>query len=185
MLALSYQGISQQPGGNEKFSWKDITLIVFGTGTIVIIIIACSCCHRNRYNEQGSHQGRSDQLLQTPDALVAENEVLQNKLGKLQDENGKLKDENGELQNEIGKLHTENGKLHHENGKLHAENGKLKDENDKRKAQYKHAWKNVPLYPDWRKEEFKAVNMTLDAATAHPALLLSEEGRRVSWQESM
>ena len=25
--------------------------------------------------------------------------------------------------------------------------------------------------------------MTLDAATAHPALLLSEEGRRVSWQE--
>ena len=29
-----------------------------------------------------------------------------------------------------------------------------------------------------------AVNMTLDAATAHHALLLSEEGRRVFWQET-
>ncbi|XFG13098.1 hypothetical protein AB1E19_016722 [Capra hircus] len=135
MLALSYQGISQQPGGNENFSWKDITLIVFGTGIIVIIITVFCCCIK-RYKER-------DQFLRTPHAVVTENEVLRNKLGKLQ------------------------------------------DEIDKRKAQYKHAWKNVPLYPDWRKEEFKAVNMTLDAATAHPALLLSEEGRRVSWQESM
>ena len=29
-----------------------------------------------------------------------------------------------------------------------------------------------------------AVNLTLDAATAHPALFLSEEGRRVTWQET-
>ncbi|XP_059736588.1 butyrophilin subfamily 2 member A1-like isoform X3 [Bos taurus] len=36
---------------------------------------------------------------------------------------------------------------------------------------------------DWRKEEFQTVNLTLDAATAHPALFLSEEGRRVTWQE--
>lgn len=28
-----------------------------------------------------------------------------------------------------------------------------------------------------------AVNMTLDAATAHPSLLLSEKGRQVTWQE--
>ncbi|XP_027380277.1 butyrophilin subfamily 1 member A1-like [Bos indicus x Bos taurus] len=36
---------------------------------------------------------------------------------------------------------------------------------------------------DWRKEEFQTVNLTLDAATAHPALFLSEEGRRVTWLE--
>ncbi|KAM9739329.1 butyrophilin subfamily 1 member A1-like isoform 7-T7 [Dama dama] len=52
--------------------------------------------------------------------------------------------------------------------------GELQNELDKRKARFKQ---------DWRKEEFKTAHVTLDAATAHPALLLSEEGRRVSWQE--
>uniref|UniRef100_A0A4X1SLR9 B30.2/SPRY domain-containing protein n=1 Tax=Sus scrofa TaxID=9823 RepID=A0A4X1SLR9_PIG len=46
------------------------------------------------------------------------------------------------------------------------------------------AWRDAPLYPDWRKEEFKAANVTLDEATAHPALLVSERGRRVTWQET-
>ncbi|KAM8779831.1 butyrophilin subfamily 1 member A1-like [Rhynchonycteris naso] len=54
---------------------------------------------------------------------------------------------------------------------------------DRRKAQYKSVWKNVPLYADWRKEEFKAVTVTLDEASAHPALHLSENGRQVTWQE--
>nr|XP_031543883.1 vespryn-like [Vicugna pacos] len=54
----------------------------------------------------------------------------------------------------------------------------------RRKAQFKSVWRNAPLYADWRKEEFEAVNMTLDAATAHPALLLSEKGRQVTWQET-
>ncbi|KAJ1068838.1 hypothetical protein K5549_018707, partial [Capra hircus] len=54
------------------------------------------------------------------------------------------------------------------------------------------AWREIPLYADsyvhllfadWRKEEFQTVKLTLDAATAHPALFLSEEGRRVTWQE--
>ncbi|XP_043306555.1 uncharacterized protein LOC122429918 isoform X4 [Cervus canadensis] len=39
------------------------------------------------------------------------------------------------------------------------------------------AWRNALLYPDWRKEEFRTANVALDAATAHPALLLSEEGK--------
>ncbi|XP_061254449.1 butyrophilin subfamily 2 member A1-like isoform X3 [Bos javanicus] len=50
----------------------------------------------------------------------------------------------------------------------------LQKEIEKEEAQFK---------SDWRKEEFQTVNLTLDAATAHPALLLSEEGRRVTWQE--
>uniref|UniRef100_A0A8B9XYM7 B30.2/SPRY domain-containing protein n=1 Tax=Bos mutus grunniens TaxID=30521 RepID=A0A8B9XYM7_BOSMU len=54
---------------------------------------------------------------------------------------------------------------------------------ERKKAQFKSAWREIPLYADWRKEEFQTVNLTLDAATAHPALFLSEEGRRVTWQE--
>ncbi|XP_070274928.1 butyrophilin subfamily 1 member A1-like isoform X2 [Myotis yumanensis] len=38
-------------------------------------------------------------------------------------------------------------------------------------------------YSAWKKEGSKAVNVILDAATAHPALLLSEHGKRVTWQE--
>ncbi|KAM9739320.1 butyrophilin subfamily 1 member A1-like isoform 6-T6 [Dama dama] len=150
VLTLSYQDISQKPGGNvintekealsrncldakeEKFSWKDILLIVLGAGLLIIIVLFYCCI--KKYKKQGFQQRHSDQFLGTPDSVVAENEVLQNKL-------------------------------------------------DSRKAQFKHAWRNAPLYPDWRKEEFNAVNMTLGAETAHPALLLSEEGKRVSWQE--
>ncbi|XP_059558039.1 vespryn-like [Myotis daubentonii] len=39
-------------------------------------------------------------------------------------------------------------------------------------------------YAVWMKEEPKAVNVTLNAATAHPALLRSEDGKRVTWQET-
>ncbi|XP_043306554.1 butyrophilin-like protein 1 isoform X3 [Cervus elaphus] len=53
----------------------------------------------------------------------------------------------------------------------------LQNEIDRRKVQFKHAWRNALLYPDWRKEEFRTANVALDAATAHPALLLSEEGK--------
>ncbi|XP_040104974.1 butyrophilin subfamily 1 member A1-like [Oryx dammah] len=59
----------------------------------------------------------------------------------------------------------------------------LKKEIERKKDQFKSSWRDIPLYADWRKEEFQTVNLTLDAATAHPALFLSEEGRRVTWQE--
>ncbi|XP_059558046.1 butyrophilin subfamily 1 member A1-like isoform X4 [Myotis daubentonii] len=59
---------------------------------------------------------------------------------------------------------------------------KLQKELAWRKAQFKLVWMKAPLYADWRKEEFEAVNVTLDAGTAHPALLC-EDGKRVTWRE--
>ncbi|XP_025123936.2 butyrophilin subfamily 1 member A1-like isoform X3 [Bubalus bubalis] len=164
---------------------ENITLIVFGIGIIVIIIINGFLCYRiKRYKKRGFYQGHSDQLLQTPgkseqerdqllripDAVAVENEEPWKELGKSKQERDQF-------------LQTPDAVVV-ENEVLRNKLGELQNEIDKRKTQYKHAWRNVPLYPDWRKEEFKAVNMTLDAATAHHALLLSEEGRRVFWQET-
>uniref|UniRef100_A0A8D1PKT1 B30.2/SPRY domain-containing protein n=1 Tax=Sus scrofa TaxID=9823 RepID=A0A8D1PKT1_PIG len=52
----------------------------------------------------------------------------------------------------------------------------------RRKAQFKKAWRDAPLYPG--DPLVFAANVTLDEATAHPALLVSERGRRVTWQET-
>lgn len=59
----------------------------------------------------------------------------------------------------------------------------LQDEMGRRKSQFKSVWQHAPLYPDWRKEEFQTVNLTLDTTTAHPALFLSENGSQVTWHE--
>ncbi|XP_073937806.1 butyrophilin subfamily 1 member A1-like isoform X2 [Castor canadensis] len=67
---------------------------------------------------------------------------------------------------------------------LQETNEKLQEEIDRRKTQYKLDWKKAKIYADWRKEEFQTVNVTLDADTAHPVLLLCEKGRQVTWQES-
>ncbi|XP_043764701.1 butyrophilin subfamily 1 member A1-like isoform X3 [Cervus elaphus] len=124
VLTLSYQDISQKPGGNvintereEKFSWKDTLLIVLGAGLFIIVLFYCCI---KKYKKQDFQQRHAEQL---------------------------------------------------------------KKEMERKKAQFKSAWREIPLYADWRKEEFQTVNLTLDAATAHPALFLSEEGRRVTWQE--
>ncbi|XP_066112595.1 butyrophilin subfamily 1 member A1-like isoform X3 [Saccopteryx bilineata] len=88
-----------------------------------------------------------------------------------------------ELPQEIEKFMKKIEELPQEIEKFKKKIDVLQQDNDRRKAQYKSVWKNAPLYPDWRKEEFKAVTVTLDAATAHPALHLSENGRQLTWQE--
>ncbi|XP_032319409.1 butyrophilin subfamily 2 member A1-like [Camelus ferus] len=89
-----------------------------------------------------------------------------------------------ELRRRLELLQDENEELRRRLELLQDENEKRQAEIDRRKAQFKSVWRNAPLYADWRKEEFEAVNVTLDAATAHPALLLSEKGRQVTWQET-
>ncbi|XP_070371274.1 butyrophilin subfamily 1 member A1-like isoform X16 [Equus asinus] len=87
-----------------------------------------------------------------------------------------IKPEQEELQKKLDKSEQEKEELQNKLEKLQKEMGR-------RKAQFKSAWRNAPLYADWRKEEFEAVKLTLDAASAHPALRLSEKGRQVAWQE--
>ncbi|XP_066111819.1 E3 ubiquitin-protein ligase TRIM39-like isoform X18 [Saccopteryx bilineata] len=51
------------------------------------------------------------------------------------------------------------------------------------KSEQEKVSRNLLLYAEWTKKKMKAVTVTLDADTAHPALHLSENGRRVTWRE--
>ncbi|KAF6364385.1 hypothetical protein mRhiFer1_004651 [Rhinolophus ferrumequinum] len=66
---------------------------------------------------------------------------------------------------------------------LRKENDQLMKENDERKAQFRKDWQKTSLYTDWKKEFFQAVNIILDPATAHPALILSAGNRCVTMGE--
>ncbi|KAM9738939.1 uncharacterized protein ACBT57_013571 isoform 1-T1 [Dama dama] len=96
----------------------------------------------------------------------------------------KIKQEKDKIAQEKDKIAQEKKILQHDLDKKEQEKKQLKKEIEKKKAQFKSVWREIPLYADWRKEEFQTVNLTLDAATAHSALFLSEEGRRVTWKES-
>ncbi|XP_070371293.1 E3 ubiquitin-protein ligase TRIM38-like isoform X9 [Equus asinus] len=123
-----------------------------------------------------------------------EKEELQKNFVETKQDKEERKKKFEELKKNLDKWMTDLEDTQHENEELKKKVDELRNELARRKAQFKSTWKKAPLYPDggfyvhlfladWRKEEFKAVNVTLDAATAHPVLLLSEKGRRVTWQE--
>ncbi|XP_063135083.1 butyrophilin subfamily 3 member A2 isoform X1 [Rattus norvegicus] len=60
----------------------------------------------------------------------------------------------------------------------------LREELDGRKAAYRTAWRKAQLYADWRKEHFQACNFTLDPASAHPILNVSQDRMRVTRKDT-
>ncbi|XP_062043155.1 butyrophilin subfamily 1 member A1-like [Lepus europaeus] len=62
---------------------------------------------------------------------------------------------------------------------------KLEKELATRKELYQHDWTKANLYADWRKEYFKAVDVSLDKNTAHRGLTISGDGKRVSLKKNV
>ncbi|XP_021044914.1 butyrophilin subfamily 3 member A2-like [Mus pahari] len=60
----------------------------------------------------------------------------------------------------------------------------LREELDRRKAAYRAAWRKAQLYADWRKEHFQAWTFTLDPASAHPNLAISQDKLSVTRKDS-
>lgn len=56
----------------------------------------------------------------------------------------------------------------------------LEHELSQRKKLYQSHWNKAQLYADWRKEQFKTVNVSLNASAAHPNLKISENKKEVS-----
>ncbi|XP_063135579.1 butyrophilin-like 5 isoform X1 [Rattus norvegicus] len=60
----------------------------------------------------------------------------------------------------------------------------LREELDRRKATYNRAWRKAQLYADWRREHFQAWTFTLDPASAHPTLVISQDRMRVTRKDT-
>ncbi|EDL26813.1 mCG134626, isoform CRA_a, partial [Mus musculus] len=54
----------------------------------------------------------------------------------------------------------------------------------RRKSAYRAAWRKAQLYADWRKEHFQAWTFTLDPASAHPNLDISQDWLSVTLKDS-
>ncbi|XP_049620740.1 butyrophilin subfamily 1 member A1-like [Suncus etruscus] len=56
----------------------------------------------------------------------------------------------------------------------------LENEMLQRKELYKSHWRKAQIYADWRKEQFTAVNVSLNPSSAHPSLRVTKDEKQVS-----
>ncbi|XP_063135411.1 butyrophilin-like 8 isoform X2 [Rattus norvegicus] len=82
-------------------------------------------------------------------------------------------------------------KLQKEQIHIHCEKDELQTEKEdalrtanRRKAAYNRAWRKAQLYADWRKEHFQTWTFTLDPASAHPTLVISQDRMRVTRKDT-
>ncbi|XP_052019999.1 butyrophilin subfamily 3 member A1-like [Apodemus sylvaticus] len=89
-----------------------------------------------------------------------------------------------EVQLEWGNLQREKDALQKTKADALRTTSALKEELDQRKAAYSAAWRKAQLYADWRKEHFQAWTVTLDPASAHPILDVSQDRMRVTRKDT-
>nr|XP_017457195.1 butyrophilin-like 7 isoform X1 [Rattus norvegicus] len=88
------------------------------------------------------------------------------------------------LQKEQIHIHCEKDKAQTEKEDALRTASALREELDWRKVAYNHAWRKAQLYADWRKEHFQTWTFTLDPASAHPTLVISQDRMRVTRKDT-
>ncbi|NP_001382798.1 butyrophilin-like 8 [Rattus norvegicus] len=88
------------------------------------------------------------------------------------------------LQKEQIHIHCEKDELQTEKEDALRTASALREELDRRKAAYNRAWRKAQLYADWRKEHFQTWTFTLDPASAHPTLVISQDRMRVTRKDT-
>ncbi|XDC85590.1 hypothetical protein R6Z07F_016763 [Ovis aries] len=134
--------------GYEKFSWKNITELL-KTGMLIIGIYYC----RKIYKKLDDLQKKIDKGEQDKYDLQKKFEYSLDKIkatiDKGEQDKYKIKQEKDNIAQGKDNIALEK--------ELNKEIEQLKKEIERKKAQFKSAWREIPLYADWRKEEFQTV----------------------------
>ncbi|KAL6456210.1 hypothetical protein MHYP_G00347520 [Metynnis hypsauchen] len=119
--------------------------------------------------------------------LKKENSTLKKENSALKEENSALKEENSDLKEENSDLKKENSELKKENSDLKKENSDLKEENSALKEENKTLKQKIcePRLPYYicKGKTPLAANVVWDPASAHYALILSDDGKKVKLGE--
>ncbi|XP_026120801.1 pyrin-like [Carassius auratus] len=156
-------------------SWRtSVILISFAAvilviaGTLIVVFV-----HKNR--ELSSEH---NQLENAKKAIQYDHDQLQNEKTMIQDEFNQLKDDNKKMQQANEHLQNENKKIQHAHNHLENENSRIQYESSSEREELLRRQKMI-ITQVITHLRTHSVDVILDAATAHPRLIVSQDGKQM------